>query len=197
MLFDLFSCPGLYQSLIEATGFRTGWRFREGFPFITNNIDYLHVAVWLSDHRLDPEDPWTDMIEACAINYRQRQLTNPRPFHDGVWISKPVSTVAVMLQMAPILARAQTEFHYPPVTAYTPERSFAFESEAQVDANRAATNPPLPLLTILPSSKEEELSEDAMDDDTLPVAGLPGSLSANIKGASAPSSTSQPSSSQD
>src|ERR1700674_5110589 len=44
---NLFSIPGLYAHIIDATGFPVGNCTQERFPFMTNNLLYLQVAVWM------------------------------------------------------------------------------------------------------------------------------------------------------
>jgi len=67
---DLFSIPGLYTHIIHATGFPVGNRTRERFPFMTNNLSYLQVTVWIHDHGLHAEDPTVGYLEDWARSYR-------------------------------------------------------------------------------------------------------------------------------
>src|ERR1700676_3809692 len=67
---DLFSIPRLYVQIIHATGFPMGNHIRERFPFMTNNLSYLQVAVWIHDHGLRAKDPTVAYLEDWARSFR-------------------------------------------------------------------------------------------------------------------------------
>jgi hypothetical protein len=72
----LFSILGLYRTIIRRTGFPLGNRTQEHFHFDTRNMDIVHVAVWVHDHRLDVSDLQVGDIEHWA-QYVRLDSSNP------------------------------------------------------------------------------------------------------------------------
>ena len=79
---NLFSIPGLYTHIIHATGFPMGNCTRERFPFMTNNLSYLQVAVWIHNHGLHAEDPTVGYLEDWAKSCR---ISTGSIFTKGSW----------------------------------------------------------------------------------------------------------------
>ena len=79
---ELFSIPGLYAHIIHATGFPMGNCTRERFPFMTNNLSYLQVAVWIHNHGLRAEDPTMGYLEDWAKSCR---ISTGSIFTKGSW----------------------------------------------------------------------------------------------------------------
>ena len=147
MFWCIFSCPGLYRSLIESVGFRCGYRHRENFPFRTDSLNYIQLAVWLSDHNLQPRDPIIVHIEQMAIRVRLKRSGDP--FEEGSWPTFPQNAAEAMMRLRPYFVGVSVQFHYPPMVKPELPRTFMFASEAQVYANRAAQRPPLPPIVVL------------------------------------------------
>src|ERR1700685_1233197 len=78
LFINLFSIPGLYHHIIGQAGFPLGNCRRERFPFDTRNMDILHVAIWLHDHGLLPDDVQIGDIEQWARLVRGLPLDNDR-----------------------------------------------------------------------------------------------------------------------
>jgi hypothetical protein len=108
---NLFSIPGLYAHIIHTTGFPMGNCTQEQFPFMTNNLLYLQVAVWIHDHGLCAEDPTMGYLEDWAKSCRTSTrsiLTN------GSWDGWPTNFEAVEREMSRELSAAHITSTYPP-----------------------------------------------------------------------------------
>jgi hypothetical protein len=162
---DLFSIPGLYAHIIHATGFPVGNRTRERFPFITNNLSYLQVAVWIHDHGLRAEDPTVGYLEEWAKSCR---ISTGSILTDGSWDAWPTSFEAVEKEMSRELSDAHITFTYPPRAPSAHPRSWATASEIAVEAKRLAFN----LNQIVNGASTEEEFEDIPSD----AAGSSGAI---------------------
>jgi hypothetical protein len=135
--FDLFSIPGLYTHIIYATGFPVGNCTQERFPFMTNNLSYLQVVVWIHNHGLCAEDPTMGYLEdwtkPCHASTRSI-LT------DGSWDAWPTNLEAVKREMSRELLDAHITFTYPPHALSAHPQSWATASEITVEAKRLAFN---------------------------------------------------------
>jgi hypothetical protein len=123
---DLFSIPGLYAHIIHATGFPVGIRTREQFPFMTSNLLYLQVTVWIHDHGLHAEDFTVGYLEDWAKSCR---ISTGSILTDGSWDAWPTSFEAVEKEMSRELSDAHITFTYPPRTPSAHPRSWATASE--------------------------------------------------------------------
>ena len=84
---DLFSIPGLYTYIIGSTRFPLGNHRREWFPFGTQNMDMIPMAMWAHDHGLDPQSPAVREIKDWATRVHN-EVDGRHP--DGSWSSSPV-----------------------------------------------------------------------------------------------------------
>src|SRR5882762_12020112 len=103
--------PGLYAHIIHATGFPLGNRTRERFPFMTNNLSYLQVAVWIHNHGLHADDPTVGYLEDWANSCR---TSSGSILTDGSWDAWPTNFEAVERAMSKELSEAHVAFAYPP-----------------------------------------------------------------------------------
>ena len=162
---ELFSIPGLYAHIIHATGFPMGNRTQEQFPFMTNNLSYLQVAVWIRDHGLCAEDPTVGYLEDWARSYR---ISTGSILTEGSWDVWPTSFEAVEEEMSRELSDAHVTFTYPPRTLSTHPRSWATASEIAVEAKCLALN----LKQIVNGTSTKEKFEDIPSD----AAGSSGAI---------------------
>jgi hypothetical protein len=134
---NLFSIPRLYAHIIHATGFPVGNCTREQFPFMTNNLSYLQVAVWIHDCGLRAEDPTMGYLEDWAKSCR---ISTRSTLTDGSWDAWPTSFEAVKKEMSRELSDAHITFTYPPCTPSAHPQSWATASEIAVEAKHLAFN---------------------------------------------------------
>jgi hypothetical protein len=154
---DLFSIPGLYAHIIHTTGFPVGNRIWEWFPFMTNNLSYLQVAVCIHDHGLQAEDPTVTYLEDWE---RSCHATSGSILTDGSWDGWPMNLKAVEKMMSIALSKAHIAFVYPPRTPSAHPRSWATTSEIAVDTKRLAFN----LVQLINGTSSEEEREDTPSD---------------------------------
>jgi len=162
---ELFSIPGLYAHIIHATGFPMGNRTQEQFPFMTNNLSYLQVAVWIRDHGLCAEDPTVGYLEDWARSYR---ISTGSILTKGSWDVWPTSFEAVEEEMSRELSDAHVTSTYPPRAPSAHPRSWVTTSEIAVEAKRLALN----LKQLVNSASTEEEFEDIPSD----AAGSSGAI---------------------
>jgi hypothetical protein len=153
----LFSLPGLYRHIVESSGFATGNRRRERFPFTTSNLGLVETAIWLLDHGLHPNDPQVADNETWAQYMRSLAETRPS---GGDWERAPHNTADAQRLLAGQLANVRTEFQYPPRAPSAHPRSWATSSEMAVDLTRR--NQGLPLL-LNQVNAEDEVDEEMTD----------------------------------
>jgi hypothetical protein len=122
---DLFSIHGLYAHIIQATGFPMGNHTRERFPFITNNLSYLHIMVWIHNHRLLAEDPTVGYLEDWA---KSCHASSRSILTDGSWDAWPTHLKAVEREMSQELLEAHITFTYPPHAPSAHPQSWATTS---------------------------------------------------------------------
>jgi hypothetical protein len=162
---DLFSIPGLYTHIIHTTSFPVGNCTRERFPFMTNNLSYLQVTVWIHDHGLHAEDPTMGYLEDWAKSCR---ISTGSILTNGSWDAWPTSFEAVEKEMSRELSDTHITFTYPPHAPSAHPQSWATASEITVEAKRLAFN----LNQIVNGASTEEEFEDVPFD----AAGSSGAI---------------------
>jgi len=168
LFINLFSIPGLYRHIIGQAGFPLGNRRRERFPFDTHNMDLLHVAIWLHDHGLSPDDLQIGDIEQWAHLVRGLPPDNEQQDVDGNWELSPRNIGEAIEEHHRQISDLHVSFQYPPRMPFAHARSWSTAAKIAVDRERR--NIHLARLHSSIAAKEEEEAEMEVKDTTRPTA---------------------------
>lgn len=104
---------GLYNSITAEIGIRRGKRRVEAFPFVTDNLDVIHVAGWLHDHGISSTDPIITLLEDWAPPNCSR-IFNETLSNETSWPSFPCTLTSVVEEQTDVCT-LHTTFRYPPL----------------------------------------------------------------------------------